>query len=128
MVGNSLNQADMKCTTLLGIFCIFAALVSSSVGLSPRIPGRRNKEPEGRYTRNIKGYEVLAPRKLNQDGDFLSCSLPHLYEHDPSQVTNRGDHISVFYYRRGGGGGVEGVVRGFEGINLADRCMLTRLE
>jgi hypothetical protein len=51
-----LNQADMKCTTLLGIFCLSTVLVSRSVGLSPRIPGRRNKEPEGRYTRNIKDY------------------------------------------------------------------------
>jgi hypothetical protein len=51
--------------------------------LSPRIPGRRNKEAEGRYTRNIKDYEVLAPRELNQGGDFLSYSLPHFYEHDP---------------------------------------------
>jgi hypothetical protein len=55
--------------------------------LSPRIPGRRNKEPEGRYTRNIKDYEVLAPR--NQDGDFLSYSLPHFYEHDPSRRRKR---------------------------------------
>jgi hypothetical protein len=53
--------------------------------LSPRIPGRRNKEPEGRYTR----YEVLAPRKLNQDGDFLSYSLPHFYEHDSSRRRKR---------------------------------------
>jgi hypothetical protein len=57
--------------------------------LSPRIPGRRNKEPEGRYTRNIKDNEVLAPRKLNQDGDFLSYSLPHFYEHDPSRRRKR---------------------------------------
>jgi hypothetical protein len=78
----------MKCTTLLRIFCIFAALVSSSVGLSPRIPGRRKKEPEGRYTRNIKDYEVLAPR-LNQDGDFLSYSCSHFYKHDPSRRRKR---------------------------------------
>jgi hypothetical protein len=26
--------------------------------LSPRIPGRRNKEPEGRYTRNIKEDDI----------------------------------------------------------------------
>jgi hypothetical protein len=32
---------------------------------------------------------VLAPRKLNQDGDFLSYSLPHSYEHDPSRRRNR---------------------------------------
>jgi hypothetical protein len=84
-----LNQADMKCTTLLGIFCLSTVLVSSSVGLSPRILGRRNKEAEGRYTRNIKDYEVLAPRKLNQDGDFLSYSLLHFYEHDPSRRRKR---------------------------------------
>jgi hypothetical protein len=53
------------------------------------LPGRRIKEAEGRYTRNIKDYEVLAPRELNQDGDFLSYSLPHFYEHDPSRRRKR---------------------------------------
>jgi hypothetical protein len=32
---------------------------------------------------------LLAPRKLNQDGDFLSYSLPHFYEHDPSRRRKR---------------------------------------
>jgi hypothetical protein len=32
---------------------------------------------------------VLAPRKHNQDGDFLSYSLPHFYEHDPSRRRKR---------------------------------------
>jgi hypothetical protein len=57
--------------------------------LSPRIPGRRNKEPEGRYTRNIRDYEMLAPRKLNRDSDFLFYSLPHFYEHDPIRRRKR---------------------------------------
>jgi hypothetical protein len=68
--------------------------------LSPKIPGRRNKEPEGRYTRNIKDYEVLAPRKLNQDGDFLSYSFQHFYEHDPSRRRKRNlpDDSEVVHY------------------------------
>jgi hypothetical protein len=40
---------------------------------------------QSRTARNIKDYEVLAPRKLNQDGDFLAYPLPHFYEHDPSK-------------------------------------------
>jgi hypothetical protein len=32
---------------------------------------------------------MLAPRKLNQDGDFVSYSLPHFYEHDPSRRRKR---------------------------------------
>jgi hypothetical protein len=33
----------------------------------------------------IKTSTVIAPRKLNQDGNFLSYSLPHFYEHKPSR-------------------------------------------
>jgi hypothetical protein len=49
----------------------------------------RHKEHEGRCTRNIKDHEVMAPRRLNQDGDFLSYSLPQFYKHDPSRRRKR---------------------------------------
>jgi hypothetical protein len=57
--------------------------------LEPEDTWTEKQRTEGRYTRNIKDYEVLAPRKLNQDGDSLSYSLPHFYEHDPSRRIRR---------------------------------------
>jgi hypothetical protein len=59
---------------VLGICSILVASVSSSKV--------KDTEFEERYTRNIKGCQVLVPRKIDQDGAFLSYSLPHFYERD----------------------------------------------
>jgi hypothetical protein len=65
--------------------------VSTSVGLSPRIPGLRIKEAERRYIRNIKDYEVLAPRRLNQH----AISYPILF--NTSTNTTHADAESAVY-------------------------------
>ncbi|XP_022900550.2 A disintegrin and metalloproteinase with thrombospondin motifs 6-like [Onthophagus taurus] len=40
----------------------------------------------GRYTRNIDGYQLAIPRKLNRNGKFLSFSLPHFYKHNGDEI------------------------------------------
>nr|CAD7439714.1 unnamed protein product [Timema bartmani] len=35
---------------------------------------------QGRYTRDIHDYELVVPQKVNEDGSFLTYSLPHFYE------------------------------------------------
>lgn len=37
---------------------------------------------QGRYTKNIRDYELTIPRKLNSDGEFVSYGIPHFFEHD----------------------------------------------
>jgi hypothetical protein len=82
----------MRRITLLGICSIFVALVSSFEVQAT--------EFEGRYTRNIKDYEVLVPRKVDQNGTFLSYSLPHFYERDMRMRRKResvNDSDKVYY-------------------------------
>jgi hypothetical protein len=57
--------------------------------LEPEDTWTEKQRTRRRYSRNIKDYEVLAPRKLTQDGDFLSYSLTHFYEHDLSRRRKR---------------------------------------
>jgi hypothetical protein len=42
------------------------------------------------------------------------------------EIFKRGDHL--LYIEVTASKGVEGVIRGLEGIYLADRCILTKLE
>lgn len=36
-------------------------------------------EYKGRYTRNIEDYEVVVPKKISEEGRFISYYLPHYY-------------------------------------------------
>jgi len=76
----------MKHLPLLAICIVFLGFIPRSVSLDPH-PGWKDGELHGRYTRNIRHYEVVIPRKVNHDGAFMSYLLPHFYEHDNS---NRG--------------------------------------
>ena len=42
----------------------------------------KDTEFEGTHTTNFKGYQVLVPIKVDQDGAFLSYSLPQFYDRD----------------------------------------------
>jgi hypothetical protein len=46
-------------------------------------------EFDGTHTTNLKGCQVLVPSKIDQDGAFLSYSLPHFYECDTLMRKNR---------------------------------------
>jgi len=68
------NLRNMRRISVLGICSIFLALVASFVV--------KDKEFEGTRVSNIKGYQVLVPIKVDQDGAFLSYSLSNFYERD----------------------------------------------
>lgn len=36
----------------------------------------------GRFTRNIRDYELLVPHKVDQNGNFLSFHLPQFFKHN----------------------------------------------
>ena len=36
----------------------------------------------GRYTRNIRDYELLVPHKVDQKGNFVSFHLPQFFQHN----------------------------------------------
>jgi hypothetical protein len=62
----------------LGICSIFLALAASFVV--------KDTEFEGTHVSNIKGYQVLVPIKVDQDGSFLFYSLSRFYERDTHKL------------------------------------------
>jgi len=71
----------MRRISVLGMCGMFLALVASF--------DVNDTENEGKYTNNIEGYQVLVPRKADQDGSFLSYSLPHFYDRDTNTRKKR---------------------------------------
>ncbi|XP_071455802.1 A disintegrin and metalloproteinase with thrombospondin motifs 12-like [Hetaerina americana] len=49
---------------------------------------------KGRYTRDIKEYEIVVPQKVNEDSSFLSYILPHYHEkvHKEQSTTKQNGH------------------------------------
>jgi hypothetical protein len=72
----------MKYLSLLCVCSVFYLLVRSDVCFGHEDPPRQHRGFEGRYTRNIENYQILIPKKVSQNGEFLSYSLPHFYERD----------------------------------------------
>nr|CAD7570254.1 unnamed protein product [Timema californicum] len=51
----------------------------------------------GRYTRDIHDYELVVPQKVNEDGSFLTYSLPYFYERFSGDRRKRQPDIKVHY-------------------------------
>ena len=71
----------MRRISVLRICSILLALVASF--------NVKDTEFEGTHTANIKGYQVLVPIQIGQDGAFLSYSLPHFYDCDTRKRKKR---------------------------------------
>ena len=71
----------MRRKCVLGICSIFLVLVASF--------NVKDTEFERTHTTNTKGYQVLVPIKIDQDGAFLSYSLTHFYDRDTRKRKKR---------------------------------------
>ncbi|XP_021935392.1 A disintegrin and metalloproteinase with thrombospondin motifs 12-like [Zootermopsis nevadensis] len=74
--------------SLLVTCIIIKLLVRNVLCFGPEDSPWENREYNGRHTKNIKG-QVVVPRKVNQDSEFLSYSLPHFYERDTNRRRKR---------------------------------------
>lgn len=55
---------------------------------------------QGRYTKDIRDYELTIPRRLNSDGEFQSYDIPHFFDHDFANRRRKrsvGDPHSIHY-------------------------------
>lgn len=55
----------------------------------------------GRYTRDIREFELLVPHKVDRTGEFLSFHLPQFFQHnfDAHRLKRDFNHHEAVYYK-----------------------------
>ncbi|KAI4459047.1 adamts a disintegrin and metalloprotease with thrombospondin motifs protease [Holotrichia oblita] len=52
----------------------------------------------GRYTRDVRDYQLVIPRKITEDGKFLSFSLPHYFKHSSQNTRTKRSLDELVHY------------------------------